>query len=108
MARRLAEHVGRRRRIVGIRATPDPLVFEGVSAQRLRRALIGRRIDAAGRHGKHFWLELDRRPWPIFHFGMTGGLHAPDLPGVHLVSEGGSRPAGWPPRFTKLVLLLDD
>src|SRR6266545_1102086 len=40
---------------------------------------------------------------------MTGGLHTPEDPGVKLVSSGkhGPRP-GWPPRFTKLRLRLDD
>ena len=54
------------------------------------------------------WLELDRRPWPVFHFGMTGGLHAPEVPGVHLVAESGQTPSCWPPRFTRLVIELDD
>ena len=109
MARRLAERVARHRTITAIRAVADPLVFERASASRLRRALVGRRVLAVGRYGKHFWLELDRRPWPVFHFGMTGGLYAPDDRGLHLVSEGGraSQP-GWPPRFTKLVMVLDD
>ena len=28
----------------------------------------------SGRKGKYFWLELDRRPWPVFHLGMTGNV----------------------------------
>jgi formamidopyrimidine-DNA glycosylase len=109
MARRLAERLARGRRIVGVHVTPDPLVYEGVAPARFRRALIGRRVLGVGRHGKHFWLELDRRPWPVFHFGMTGGLHAPLQSSVHLVAEGGrGRDDGWPPRFMKLVVTLDE
>ncbi len=40
-------------------------------------SLVGRRVKAVRRHGKHLWLELDRRPWPCLHFGMTGGIHVP-------------------------------
>jgi formamidopyrimidine-DNA glycosylase len=106
-ARRLARRVAVGRRIVGVWCAPDPIVYERVAPARVRRALLGRRVTGVGRHGKHFWLELDRRPWPCFHFGMAGGLHAPADPGVRLVSHGARGPgAAWPPRFTKLALDL--
>ena len=56
------------------------------------------------RHGKHLWLELDRRPWPCLHFGMTGGIHLPAGRAVRLVSDGSVDRPDWPPRFTKLHL----
>lgn len=121
-ARRAAQQVAKGRRIVEAHVADDPIVFEGVAPARFRRALVGRRVNAVRRHGKHLWLELDRRPWPCLHFGMTGGFHVPrpqpggaarraDLPAgrvVRLVSDGpglgtGDRP-DWPPRFTKLRL----
>jgi len=108
-ARRAAAAVAVGRRITGVWAADDRLVLEGVSPARLRRALLGRQVRAARRHGKHLWLELDRRPWPCVHFGMTGGLHTSRTPAVRLVS--GGRPAvraDWPPRFTKLRLAFDD
>ena len=108
VARRLAARVARGRRIVAVECAPDPIVFEDPPA-RVRRALLGRRVRDVARHGKHFWLELDRRPWPVVHFGMAGGLHAPAAASVRLVSEGNQpRPSGWPPRFTKLRLTFDD
>jgi len=108
-ARLLAKRVAVGRRITGVWCAADPIVFEGVSPARVRRALLGRRVVAVRRHGKHLWLELDRRPWPSFHFGMTGGLHAPRVPSVRLVSSGRRNPGDrWPPRFTKLRLTLDD
>jgi formamidopyrimidine-DNA glycosylase len=75
-------------------------------------------VKAVRRHGKHLWLELDRRPWPCLHFGMTGGIHVPRplvggaarraaLPAgriVRLVSDGQVDRPDWPPRFTKLHL----
>ena len=73
-ARRLLMRSAVGRRIVAARVTPDSIVFQGVSPVRVRRALVGRRVLAAHRHGKHLWLELDRRPWPCFHFGMSGGI----------------------------------
>jgi len=104
----LAERVAAGRRILGVRCAPDPIVFEDPPA-RVRRALLGRRVRGVGRHGKHLWLELDRRPWPCLHFGMAGGLETPASAGVTLVSAGkGSRPPGWPPRFTKLHLTFHD
>jgi formamidopyrimidine-DNA glycosylase len=107
-ARRLAARVAAGRRIVDVWCAADPIVFEGVSAARLRAALLGRRVRAARRHGKHLWLELDRRPVLLMHFGMTGGLHVPARPSLRLRSTRGRAPAGWPPRFVKLRLTFDD
>jgi formamidopyrimidine-DNA glycosylase len=107
--RRIAMKTARGRRIVEARCADDPIVFEGVSPARFRRALVGRQVRAVHRHGKHLWFELDRRPWPCLHFGMTGGFHtAPGGPGVTLKSSGKRPDRAWPPRFTKLQLILDD
>ena len=107
-ARRAAAAVAVGRRITGLVAADDPIVFEGRPPARIRQALRGRRVKAVRRHGKHLWFELDARPWPCFHFGMSGGLHVPDRTGVKLRSSR-IRPGGaWPPRFTKLRLTLDD
>ena len=108
-ARAIARRVAVGRRIARVWCASDPIVFEGVSPARWRAGLIGRRVLGVRRHGKHLWLELDRRPWPCFHFGMAGGLSAPRVRGVRLVSSGGHDPAAsWPPRFTKLRLTFDD
>jgi formamidopyrimidine-DNA glycosylase len=107
-ARRLASRVARGRRIADLVCTPDPIVFVDPPA-RVRSTLLGRRVRALTRHGKHLWLELDRRPWPCLHFGMAGGMATPTSAGVRLVSHGKKeRPPGWPPRFTKLHLTFDD
>jgi formamidopyrimidine-DNA glycosylase len=96
------------RRIVAAHVADDPIVFEGVGPARFRRALVGRRVKAVRRHGKHLWFELDRRPWPCLHFGMTGGIHLPAGRAVRLVSDGHARRSEWPPRFTKLHLRFAD
>jgi formamidopyrimidine-DNA glycosylase len=107
-ARRAAHAVAVGRRISGVTVTDDPIVFEGVPSTRIRRALLGRRVHAVRRHGKHFWLELDRRPWLLVHFGMAGGLSTSSRPAIRLKSSRGRTEAGWPPRFTRLVLRFDD
>src|SRR5215510_14845741 len=108
-ARRLLARSAVGRRIVAVRCAPDPIVFQGVSPARVRRALVGRRIVAARRHGKHLWLELDRRPWPCFHFGMAGGIEMRGRRRGRLVMEGRrAYEERWPPRFLKLLLVLDD
>jgi formamidopyrimidine-DNA glycosylase len=108
-ARRLLTRSAVGRRIVTVRCAPDSIVFQGVSPARIRRALLGCRIVAAHRHGKHLWLELDRRPWPCFHFGMAGGIEVRGRQRNRLVTEGRrAHENHWPPRFLKLHLVLDD
>src|SRR6266536_4114539 len=108
-ARVLARRVALGRRITRVGCAGDPIVFEAGRPAQVRRALLGRRVRGVGRHGKHLWLELDRRPWPCFHFGMAGGFHAPRARAVRLVSAG-KRETGdaWPPPFAKLRLTFDD
>jgi formamidopyrimidine-DNA glycosylase len=107
--RLIATKVAAGRRIVDARCSDDAIVFEGVPAARFRAALVGRRVKAVKRHGKHLWFELDRRPWPCLHFGMTGGFHtAPGGPRVRLKSSTKRPDSSWPPRFTKLHLVFDD
>jgi formamidopyrimidine-DNA glycosylase len=106
-ARHTATRVAVRRRIIRVWCADDPIVFEGVSAARFRRALLRRRVRAVHRRGKHLWFELDRRPWLSLHFGMTGGLHTPAGQPLKLRSSR-VRTSGWPPRFAKLRLAFDD
>src|SRR5215470_16344554 len=106
-ARRAAHAVATGRRIIGVTVADDPIVFEGVAPAHIRRVLLGRRVRAVRRHGKHFWFELDRRPWLSVHFGMAGGLHTSRRRSVRLVSSGHRAESGWPPRFTKLRLVLE-
>jgi formamidopyrimidine-DNA glycosylase len=107
-ARIAVTRVAKGRRIARVWCADDPIVFDRVPAARFRRALVGRRVVNVRRRGKHLWFELDRRPWPCFHFGMTGGFHSPREKSVKLVSSGKRRQQGWPPRFAKLRLAFDD
>lgn len=103
------------RRIRSAEAVDDPVVFRGVTGRRLAAALVGRRVKAVGRRGKHLWFELDRRPWPSFHFGMTGSFAVYDEPAkcprfwrLEVVFAGGVRLAfSDPRRFGRIRLLRD-
>ncbi|MHC4320491.1 MAG: Fpg/Nei family DNA glycosylase [Planctomycetota bacterium] len=104
--RRLAQRVARGRRITKVSCARDRIVFDGVSPDRVRTALTGRTVRAARRWGKHIWLELDRRPWPCFHFGMTGAFRARGIPPLRLIMGPPADEDVWPPRFTKIRLWL--
>ena len=108
-SRRLLERVTVGRRIATVTCTRDPIVFDGTSPGRMRRALVGRTVVAAARRGKYLWLELDGRPWPVFHLGMTGDFRTRDEAPLELASSPAREDtASWPPRFTKLHLVVAD
>jgi formamidopyrimidine-DNA glycosylase len=94
-ARRVVERALRGRRIRAVRTVDDPIVYDTVGPEEFARALKGRRVLAVRRRGKHLWLELDRRPWPLFHFGMTGSFAL-------------YRGEDERPRFWKVELVMDD
>ncbi len=73
-ARRRVERALAGRLITAVAVRRDPIVFGGLTPRRLAAALRGRRVRAVCRRGKHLWLELDHRPWPALHFGMSGDL----------------------------------
>jgi formamidopyrimidine-DNA glycosylase len=52
----------------------DRFLFAFAPIKDVRKALVGARVKGTGRKGKYFWLELDRKPWPIFHLGMSGNV----------------------------------
>src|SRR5712691_1120741 len=114
-ARKLATRALAGRRIVGVATVEDPIVYAGVSPRRLAAALRGRRVTAVGRKGKHLWLELDRRPWPAFHFGMSGSfrVYGPDAERprywkLELRTDDGARLALRDPRRLGRIRLLRD
>jgi len=94
-ARKLAEIYIQGRQLQSVRTSNDPIVFDGITPRAFAHALRARKILAVRRKGKYLWMELDRRPWPLFHFGMTGSFHVYKRP----VSR---------PRFWKMELITDD
>jgi formamidopyrimidine-DNA glycosylase len=105
--RRLVERVALGRRIKRVSTADDPIVFDGASPGVVERALTGRVVLAVRRHGKYIWLELDRRPWPLFHFGMTGAFRAPNEVPLELESKIAIGDPAWPPRFTKIHFWIE-
>jgi formamidopyrimidine-DNA glycosylase len=81
--------------IVDVATVPDRIVFAGVTPARFASSLRGRRVETVHRKGKHLWMQLDERPWPLFHFGMTGSF------AFYRALEDR-------PRFWKMELLMDD
>jgi formamidopyrimidine-DNA glycosylase len=107
--RRLLARLLEGRTIVQAQAYPDEIVFKGLPADAIESALQGRRVVAAGRKGKFFWLELDRKPWLCAHLGMSGWVR--EIGGRESrIREHGQAPlydeAG-NPRFAKLILTSD-
>jgi formamidopyrimidine-DNA glycosylase len=94
-ARRRAQAALSGRRIVEVAVIADPIVFAGVTAARFASSLRGRLVVKVHRKGKQLWMQLDERPFPLFHFGMTGSFEI-------------YRAAADRPRFWKVELLMDD
>jgi formamidopyrimidine-DNA glycosylase len=104
-ARRRADRALRGQRIVAVSVVADPIVYEGVSPARFAASLRGRRVLGVHRKGKHLWMELDRPPFPLFHFGMTGSFEIyrdvaarPRFWKVEIEAEDGTRLAMPDPR----------
>ena len=72
--RRLLERTLKGHKIVAVEAIADKIVWGGHESAEIVEALKGARVEGAGRKGKFFWLELDRRPWLCGHFGMSGWI----------------------------------
>jgi len=82
-------------RVERVRTVNDRIVYCGVTPRRFATRLRGALVQAAHRRGKYIWLELDRPPHPVFHFGMTGSFHT-------------YRDAEARPRFWKVELTMED
>lgn len=106
--RMVAERTALGRRIARVKCDEDRIVFEGVAPRTVARTLRGRTVTAVRRHGKQLWFELDERPWPLFHFGMTGAFRTREETPLRIESSPKEPDTTWPPRFTKIHLWLDD
>ncbi|KAI2633389.1 formamidopyrimidine-DNA glycosylase [Xylaria nigripes] len=77
----------------------------GASASAFEAALTGKRVVRAGNKGKYFWLELDKPPHPVMHFGMTGWIH---IRGEQTLYNRYAEKLGavetWPPKYWKFYL----
>ncbi|MBX3274027.1 MAG: hypothetical protein KF729_27425 [Sandaracinaceae bacterium] len=106
--RRIFERVAVGRRVARADVAEDPIVLDGRPAAWVAARLTGRTVREAHRRGKYLWLVLDEGPHPIVHLGMTGTLRSPGDEPLRLASSPRAVDRSWPPRFTKLLLALDD
>ncbi len=105
--RGLLERLALGRRIIDARGADDAIVFDAQDGAALASSLVGRVVVATHRHGKYAWLELDRGPHLVFHLGMTGAWRTPSDEPLALESTPKVIDRSWPPRFTKLELVLE-
>jgi formamidopyrimidine-DNA glycosylase len=115
VARRNLEKALRGKRIKTVYGEKnDPIVFDRQSLPVIRKKLQGARVIGTGRKGKYFWLKLDRKPWPVFHLGMTGNIeirHSSEEPwnSFRLWASGHKKtPLKKFPRFCRLFLAAED
>lgn len=84
----------------------DAKVFQGKQPDEIREVLAGRKITGVERKGKHFWFVFDGGNSLCLHLGMAGSLQieGKSAPKYVRIKDGNE----WPPRFTKLELVLED
>jgi formamidopyrimidine-DNA glycosylase len=86
----------------------DDIVFAGVKPQQVAQHLEGQEIQAAHRRGKYMWFALSKKPFPMFHFGMTGRFHVMGEAPIKLETGPMTDDTQWPPRFTKIEIIMKD
>jgi formamidopyrimidine-DNA glycosylase len=94
-ARRLAQRHLQGKRITTVRTVSDDIVYDRVTPRQFAARLRGERVQGVHRRGKYIWLELERPPFPLFHFGMTGSFRVYHRPGER-------------PRFWKVEIVAED
>lgn len=116
-ARRRMEQALKGKRIRRVQIDPrDRIAFDRAGPLVVKRALERAKVTGSGRRGKYFWLELDRRPWPVFHLGMSGNVEirgekgfGKSWGGMKLWSERNRAPDdGETPRYCRILLTADD
>jgi len=65
----------------------DEIVFSGVLPLKFAETLKGKTVIAAKRRGKHLWMELSEKPFPLLHLGMTGKIIFKGMPKRKLRTE---------------------
>ena len=106
--RKQAEAVARGQKIVKVWLDDDPIVFDKTSRKTFTKALLNHTVLEVCRHGKQLWFELDTRPWPLFHFGMTGGFQTSRDDAFALKTGPDVKDRSWPPKFTKIHLWFEN
>lgn len=72
--RQIEKHLKGRKVKEAIVDREDRYLHAFTKPDEVKKTLEGAKITGTGRKGKYFWLELNRKPWPIFHLGMSGNI----------------------------------
>ena len=96
------------KRIAHVEIAEDPIVFDGLAPREFAGAIEGKLVLAAKRWGKQLWLELERPPHPLFHFGMSGSFRTQGDDPLRLAAGPNESTDQWPPRFWKILLRAED
>lgn len=108
-ARKLIQDVAAGKCIQYVETVEDALVFSEITHDEFCKEVTGRRIKAAHRYGKHFYLELDGGGrMPVLHFGMTGLIQVKGQEPTFYKKAPKLAHSSWPPRFYKFILHLAD
>uniref|UniRef100_A0A7S2UZQ4 Formamidopyrimidine-DNA glycosylase catalytic domain-containing protein n=1 Tax=Fibrocapsa japonica TaxID=94617 RepID=A0A7S2UZQ4_9STRA len=101
------------------------IMGEGLDAENITKAMLGRRLQAVGRRGKQLWFTFSEKPTEkskkkkedaaescsshvLFHLGMTGSFRIQGKDGVCYVRLKPEDKTVWPPRFCKLELVFEN
>lgn len=99
------------KRIARVEVVRDAIVFSGLAPDTIERALLHRKVEEVGRHGKFFWLTLDGKGPTVFgHLGMSGWIRAVGKQGTRLQGHGDAPfdDEKGRPRFLKLGIYARD
>jgi formamidopyrimidine-DNA glycosylase len=94
-------------RITRVEVARDAIVFGGLAPKAIEKAVLGRTVQAVGRHGKFFWLTFaGEGPTLFLHLGMSGWVREIGLTGTRLHGHGRAPfdDEQGRPRFLKLGL----
>ena len=106
-ARQKIASIAEGQRIRNIQTLGDTIVFENTAPRTFAQKLKGKKVVKIHRHGKYLWWQMEKKPHPLFHLGMTGHFISPGLDNIELES---GYPSGdeWPPRFWKVHLEFEN
>src|SRR6188768_373429 len=108
---RVMRHALQGKRITRVEVVRDNLVFSGLAAKAIEKALLQRTVRKVGRHGKFFWLTLDGDGPTVYgHLGMSGWVRAVGKQGTRLHGHGDAPfdDETGRPRFLKLGVYARD
>ncbi|KAJ3130117.1 hypothetical protein HK098_006176 [Nowakowskiella sp. JEL0407] len=100
IARKLLTNALQGSTICNILSNEDEIVFQNTTHTEFAEILKGKTVQSVGRKGKYFYFILDSPPYPVFHFGMTGGIAIKGEKSPYFFPDS----TDWPPKYIKFIL----